>query len=63
MQERSGNFAYFSSVPLPQEPAAVFAAALLSFWPRGLLAQVRAECNRSGTFLIADEVLTGFGRT
>ena len=32
-------------------------------WPPGLLAQVRAWCDRAGTFLIADEVLTGFGRT
>ena len=32
-------------------------------WPRGLLEQVRAWCDRTGTFLIADEVLTGFGRT
>ncbi len=32
-------------------------------WPRGLLAQVRAWCDRTGIFLIADEVLTGFGRT
>lgn len=32
-------------------------------WPSGTLAEVRAWCDRSGVFLIADEVLTGFGRT
>ncbi len=32
-------------------------------WPRGLLAALRAWCERTGAFLIADEVLTGFGRT
>ena len=32
-------------------------------WPPGVLAKVRAWCDCSGAFLIADEVLTGFGRT
>ena len=32
-------------------------------WPREFLAGVRALCDRHGTLLIADEVMTGFGRT
>jgi adenosylmethionine-8-amino-7-oxononanoate aminotransferase len=32
-------------------------------WPKEFLAGVRQLCDRFGTLLIADEVLTGFGRT
>ena len=32
-------------------------------WPAGALARVREACYRHGVLLIADEVLTGFGRT
>jgi adenosylmethionine-8-amino-7-oxononanoate aminotransferase len=32
-------------------------------WPRGMLAELRAWCDANGTLLIADEVMTGFGRT
>jgi adenosylmethionine-8-amino-7-oxononanoate aminotransferase len=32
-------------------------------WPAEFLRTVRESCNRYGTLLIADEVLTGFGRT
>jgi adenosylmethionine-8-amino-7-oxononanoate aminotransferase len=32
-------------------------------WPAEFLAGVRRLCDRAGTLLVADEVLTGFGRT
>ena len=32
-------------------------------WPREFLAGVRQLCDRYATLMIADEVLTGFGRT
>ena len=38
-------------------------AAGMRPWPRGLLAAVRRWCDQSGVLLIADEVMTGFGRT
>ena len=38
-------------------------AAGMRLWPAGMLAQLRAWCDRHGIFLIADEVMTGFGRT
>ena len=38
-------------------------AAGMRLWPVGMLAQLRAWCDRHGLFLIADEVMTGFGRT
>ncbi|HSH38211.1 MAG TPA: adenosylmethionine--8-amino-7-oxononanoate transaminase [Chthoniobacterales bacterium] len=38
-------------------------AAGMKLWPNGTLAALREWCNRTGALLIADEVLTGFGRT
>jgi adenosylmethionine-8-amino-7-oxononanoate aminotransferase len=38
-------------------------AAGIKLWPPGTLRAVREWCDRSGALLIADEVLTGFGRT
>lgn len=38
-------------------------AAGIRIWPPGTLKAIREWCNRSKTLLIADEVLTGFGRT
>ncbi|MEM6278169.1 MAG: adenosylmethionine--8-amino-7-oxononanoate transaminase [Verrucomicrobiota bacterium] len=32
-------------------------------WPRGMLAELRAWCDKNGVLLILDEVMTGFGRT
>jgi adenosylmethionine-8-amino-7-oxononanoate aminotransferase len=38
-------------------------AAGMRPWPAGLLASVRRWCDSRGALLIADEVMTGFGRT
>ena len=38
-------------------------AAGMRPWPRGMLADLRTWCHAHGTFLILDEVMTGFGRT
>lgn len=38
-------------------------AAGMKLWPPGLLRRLRDWCDTHGTFLICDEVLTGFGRT
>jgi adenosylmethionine---8-amino-7-oxononanoate aminotransferase len=38
-------------------------AAGIRIWPTGTLKAVRDWCDRAGALLIADEVLTGFGRT
>jgi adenosylmethionine-8-amino-7-oxononanoate transaminase len=35
----------------------------MKLWPRGLLKELRAFCTQNGPLLIADEVMTGFGRT
>src|SRR5437660_1604435 len=36
-------------------------AAGMRLWPRGLLARLRAWCDRTRALLIADEIMTGFG--
>ena len=38
-------------------------AAGMRLWPPGMLKELRAWCNAHGVLLIADEVMTGFGRT
>src|SRR3981081_4281632 len=38
-------------------------AAGMKLWPAGTLKAVREWCDRTGTLLIVDEVMTGFGRT
>lgn len=58
---------------LPDEETSRLAALIIEplvqgaggirLWPPGLLRDLRAWCNRTGTLLIFDEVLTGFGRT
>ena len=53
----------------PNEIAAVVieplvqGAAGMRLWPRGMLAELRRWCDAHEVFLIADEVMTGFGRT
>lgn len=38
-------------------------AAGMRLWPVGMLRELREWCDAHGTLLIADEVMTGFGRT
>ncbi len=38
-------------------------AAGMKTWPPGMLRELREWCDASGVLLIADEVMTGFGRT
>ncbi|MGI8890284.1 MAG: aminotransferase class III-fold pyridoxal phosphate-dependent enzyme, partial [Chthoniobacterales bacterium] len=38
-------------------------AAGMKIWPAGTLRRLRDWCDETGTYLIADEVMTGFGRT
>ena len=38
-------------------------AAGMKLWPAGTLRAIREWCDRTGTLLIVDEVMTGFGRT
>jgi len=38
-------------------------AAGMKLWPPGMLRELRAWCDAQDVFLIADEVMTGFGRT
>ncbi|MGK0189319.1 MAG: adenosylmethionine-8-amino-7-oxononanoate aminotransferase [Verrucomicrobiales bacterium] len=38
-------------------------AAGMQTWPKGMLRALRKWCDRTGTLLICDEVMTGFGRT
>jgi len=38
-------------------------SAGMRLWPRGMLSELRRWCDDNGVLLIADEVMTGFGRT
>ncbi len=57
LEEQGGQLAAVCIEPLIQ------GAAGMKLWPRGLLAGVRRLCDEFGVLLIADEVMTGFGRT
>ena len=35
----------------------------MTLWPKGMLRELRAWCDKHDVFLILDEVMTGFGRT
>lgn len=54
---RTGEVAAVIIEPLIQ------GAAGMRLWPPGLLRRLREKCDATGTLLILDEVLTGFGRT
>ena len=55
--EHGDRLAAFIAEPLLQ------AAGGMRMWPPELLQELRAQCNAHGVYLIADEVMTGFGRT
>jgi adenosylmethionine-8-amino-7-oxononanoate aminotransferase len=57
LQQHAGDVAAVIIEPMLQ------AAGGMIIWPREYLAGVRRLCDRYDTLLIADEVLTGFGRT
>jgi adenosylmethionine-8-amino-7-oxononanoate aminotransferase len=57
LQELGGTAAGVLVEPMLQ------AAGGMIVWPREFLSGVRQLCDRYGTLMIADEVLTGFGRT
>ena len=67
--ERFNNLSALESFPKPEQLAAVViepiiqGAAGMRLWPRGMLTELREFCDRAGTLLILDEVMTGFGRT
>ena len=66
---RVGSVEELSEIPFTDEVAAVAiepivqGAAGMRVWPRGTLRQLREWCDEFETLLIADEVMTGFGRT
>ncbi len=67
--ERVGSLEELRLLDRPEEVAAVViepvvqGAAGMKIWPSGTLRELRAWCDSAGTLLIADEVMTGFGRT
>lgn len=67
--ERVGSLEELQKLKDPDKTAAVViepviqGAAGMKIWPKGTLRQLRDWCDATGTLLIADEVMTGFGRT
>ena len=67
--EHVSSVADLDALPEPDTMAAVVieplvqGAAGIRPWPSGLLAALRRWCDDRGVLLIADEVMTGFGRT
>ena len=67
--ERVSAIADIEALPAPDTIAALVIEPLIQGsagirpWPSGLLAAVRRWCDSTGVLLIADEVMTGFGRT
>lgn len=56
-ERHGGTMAAFIAEPLVQ------GAGGMRFWPPELFAELRKACTAHGVYLIADEVMTGFGRT
>ncbi len=58
-----------TTIEKPQELAAVIIEPLIRGvagmrpWPQGMLRELRSWCDAHGVLLIADEIMTGFGRT
>jgi adenosylmethionine-8-amino-7-oxononanoate aminotransferase len=67
--QRVGGPEELEMIPNPGEIAAVViepiiqGAAGMKIWPAGTLQLLREWCDSAGSLLIADEVMTGFGRT
>lgn len=67
--ERVGSVENLQKLKDPGKVAAVViepiiqGAAGMKIWPKGTLRRLRDWCDTTGTLLIADEVMTGFGRT
>jgi adenosylmethionine-8-amino-7-oxononanoate aminotransferase len=67
--ERVSSMAGLEALTEPGTIAAVViepliqGAAGMRLWPAGLLGEVRRWCDAHGVLLVADEVMTGFGRT
>ncbi len=67
--ERVASLTDAVAVASPETVAAVIieplvqGAAGIRCWPQGMLRELSAWCDVHGIFLIADEVMTGFGRT
>ena len=57
LQANTGNVAAVCIEPLIQ------GAAGMRLWPAGMLAEVRRLCDEYNVLMVADEVMTGFGRT
>ena len=67
--EHFSDLESLEAFPHPEELAAIIiepliqGAAGMRIWPEGMLRKLRAFCDRTGTHLILDEVMTAFGRT
>ncbi|HEY5037377.1 MAG TPA: adenosylmethionine--8-amino-7-oxononanoate transaminase [Chthoniobacterales bacterium] len=67
--EQVATIEELAGLPHPHRVAAVIiepviqGAAGMKIWPEGTLRAVRSWCDQTGALLIADEVMTGFGRT
>ncbi len=66
---RVGSVEELAAISQPDEVAAIViepiiqGAAGMKIWPAGTLRRLRKWCDSTGALLIADEVMTGFGRT